>query len=142
MTKEQELLPCPFCGGEARLWSGDWAITDHGVVCIKCEVTVDPCHIEGSYTSVDRAIKAWNTRSDKASLRLGGIIGKQLSIIHKLEADKRALEGTNTALREALSQSEYLVWHALQNWRKLAGKNDLELAYKKIVAALNQVRGE
>jgi Lar family restriction alleviation protein len=66
------LLPCPFCGGEAKLWEGDWANNDHGVVCTKCEVTLDPCNTiyieDGGETSEQYATRAWNTRALTATV--------------------------------------------------------------------------
>ena len=56
MTKEIELKPCPFCGGEARLndWGGEgfWE-----VVCHECKNRTRPT------TSKATVIKAWNTRA-------------------------------------------------------------------------------
>ena len=50
----EELKPCPFCGGEAEK---EWGIPS--IFWIKCT----GCGVEGSqHGSLDDAIKAWNTR--------------------------------------------------------------------------------
>lgn len=50
-----KLLPCPFCGGEARPWQNSenlyWIIQ-----CTKCVATA------GDHVDVAGAAKAWNTR--------------------------------------------------------------------------------
>lgn len=65
MTEKMvELRECPFCGGEAKLWDGDWASSDHGIICTMCEVTLDPFSFEtiDGETSEQYAARAWNTR--------------------------------------------------------------------------------
>lgn len=61
-----KLNPC-HCGGKAKLWEGDWALTDHGVTCTKCHIIFDPVEILTSeqmdgLTSEEATIKAWNNR--------------------------------------------------------------------------------
>jgi Lar family restriction alleviation protein len=59
---EEQLKPCPFCGGKARLKT--WVIdleTYYIVCCRKCEVM--PC--TASHTNIKYAVKAWNKRGDK-----------------------------------------------------------------------------
>lgn len=54
LTERGELLPCPFCGGEARVVGvGKWRYA----VCKKCT-------IEGPVKmDIDEARLAWNTRA-------------------------------------------------------------------------------
>ena len=49
-----ELLPCPFCGGEAETWdgAGPWH-----AICKKCGAIGSPCLSEAE------AIAAWNNRT-------------------------------------------------------------------------------
>lgn len=50
-----ELKPCPFCGGEAALYTSENG--EHGMVfCEDCEVETP------MYKGVDNAISAWNRR--------------------------------------------------------------------------------
>jgi len=57
----EELKPCPFCGGRAKLWYDDTAgymgcKSDSYVYCGCCQAT-------GSYKKSDEeAIAAWNER--------------------------------------------------------------------------------
>lgn len=60
---EVKLLPCPFCGGEARISVDTDAISDSKgrtwaftVVCESCCATSGLCY------STDMAVDAWNTR--------------------------------------------------------------------------------
>ena len=56
----EELRPCPFCGGKARIW--DW----NGGVRIDCEnwAGIDPCvHYVGiGARTVEEAVRLWNGR--------------------------------------------------------------------------------
>ena len=62
-----DLLPCPFCGGEAytmrkhiSIGQWDWCV----VVCDDCGATVTRAGLDGTYKGAERAaIEAWNTRS-------------------------------------------------------------------------------
>lgn len=52
-----ELLPCPFCGGEAYIHAG----------ALYCWGKCKRCGAESTTaTSVDKAGKAWNTRATSA----------------------------------------------------------------------------
>ena len=54
-----KLKPCPFCGGEARLWHPkEYGITLGSVKCNSCGASTE------SFTDDDSAIEAWNTRSN------------------------------------------------------------------------------
>ena len=62
MRETNELLPCPFCGGEAEIESIEWiepALNLHGAKCKHC----------GAESAVGEtkalAIGAWNTRAER-----------------------------------------------------------------------------
>ena len=52
---DKELLPCPFCGGEAELFDYP-EMKAYCVACLECGVETL------IYSSKEKAIKAWNTR--------------------------------------------------------------------------------
>ena len=53
-----ELLPCPFCGGEAETYSKDYGDVHYWrVVCNGLQ-----CAVLGVFHSEAEAIEAWNTR--------------------------------------------------------------------------------
>lgn len=56
-NRTTELLPCPFCGGEAskRLFY----VARYGVYCDECDARVG-----GLFNTEAEAIAAWNTRAD------------------------------------------------------------------------------
>ena len=55
---EEKLKPCPFCGGEAKLYSRavDWLLSEHVVRCKKCHCMTD------TYDTKVETIEAWNRR--------------------------------------------------------------------------------
>ena len=54
-----ELLPCPFCGGEAKTSRGLHKYDCWGIWCPTCGVRTD------LYPSEREAIEAWNTRYER-----------------------------------------------------------------------------
>lgn len=64
-----ELLPCPFCGGEAKLFSGLHSVDGdvyplYGVCCLAAQVgTYGVEHTIYGYFYEYRAVEAWNTRA-------------------------------------------------------------------------------
>lgn len=69
MSDETTLLPCPFCGGEADEYEGDYG---NGICCMMCGAMVgEPIHLEYMTTkrvSIDEAIAAWNARAERGTL--------------------------------------------------------------------------
>lgn len=59
-----ELLPCPFCGGEAKILTAESMHGGnlYGVMCDCCAGRADV------YDTEAEAIEAWNTRADTATL--------------------------------------------------------------------------
>lgn len=65
-----ELKPCPFCGGEADEYEGDYG---NGIYCMMCGAMVgEPIHLEYRTTkrvNIEEAIAAWNTRAERTCHR-------------------------------------------------------------------------
>ena len=58
-TKKSDLMPCPFCGGEARVNVLDFGSDNETTFCVQCT----DCLAEGSENySKEIAIETWNRR--------------------------------------------------------------------------------
>ena len=66
MNTNEQLKPCPFCGGKAYLYANDG-------VCVKClncaassMISADTVYVtENNKCAVDRVIEAWNRRANE-----------------------------------------------------------------------------
>ena len=60
-----DLKPCPFCGGEARLFVNDGV----RVICSQCYAgtTIQTDMIEYNSNAVEMVIEAWNRRADNGN---------------------------------------------------------------------------
>lgn len=62
----EELKPCPFCGGEALLEN---TITQASIMCCDCPAVMRRGHTTRSFDDgTQRAITAWNTRTTDARI--------------------------------------------------------------------------
>jgi hypothetical protein len=74
---ERELLPCPFCGGKAKIAPEDPELEGDGytqVHCANAECSVDPsveCFEDGHKES---AIRIWNTRAQASGVPDGYVL--------------------------------------------------------------------
>lgn len=76
----EELKPCPFCGGQAKVYKGQSLYADRiptRIYCAKCGARTGICLSE-------RALKLWNTRTETP-------MQKRIS---ELEAENRRLRKT------------------------------------------------
>jgi Lar family restriction alleviation protein len=64
-----ELLPCPFCGGEAAIFQGSDE-NQHTVRCVQCAIKM-PIMLNR-----EGAIAAWNSRSDAVPVVRGEWVKK------------------------------------------------------------------
>lgn len=62
-NRTTELLPCPFCGSEARMLG-----TEHQWFNPACSNPDCGCEWTDSYTTEAEAIAAWNTRAKRGTL--------------------------------------------------------------------------
>lgn len=66
MNKQIELKDCPFCGGEAHVDSEESEITPKWVGQVECKQCYFVCthaRSDNQNEAIDKAIKAWNTRT-------------------------------------------------------------------------------
>ena len=70
MTATEELLPCPFCGGKADLFSVP-SPAERGQVAHRVICRSPHCAALGYFKTEEGAIKAWNTRSITAAAVYG-----------------------------------------------------------------------
>lgn len=60
------LKPCPFCGGEADEYEGEYG---NGIYCMECGAMVgEPIHLGfnvAERVSYEQAVDAWNTRAER-----------------------------------------------------------------------------
>jgi len=69
---EYTLLPCPFCGGEAELRTGDLAAT---VRCKSCYASIEwqiRPRQPGPLDEIDLAVGSWNARTHNARATFAG----------------------------------------------------------------------
>ena len=93
-TKAPELLPCPFCGGEAEYISYP---NIHLVHCFSCGLEMD-AQIE----TKAEAITAWNTRTDTAKDKRIAELEAEIKILNRVIADideRLCCDGTDCGCR-------------------------------------------
>lgn len=92
-----ELLPCPFCGGEARLWP---VIMPFDADCDAITVQCPECDAVGANVLVDQDV---HDQSDLPSLEAEAIAAWNRRAGQSANAERvTALEAKNARLREAL----------------------------------------
>jgi Lar family restriction alleviation protein len=74
-NKTTELLPCPFCGGEAEIVAlHPYEETPVGICCSRCPaIFADGTTYSGfkEYDTEAEAIAAWNTRAERTCENVG-----------------------------------------------------------------------
>lgn len=71
--KETELLPCPFCGGKAKLIICRQSFEPFVMVrCENCDTNTKKIVQSVDYCATDEAVKLWNQRADNNSNEIGG----------------------------------------------------------------------
>lgn len=59
-----ELLPCPFCGGEAQMSvNRESTVREYYIGCMNCHIRLYKIGYKRFYTEAE-AIAAWNMRAD------------------------------------------------------------------------------
>lgn len=67
MQVNDKLKPCPFCGGEAEVWSHHYKEEDITLWQVRCkrDFCGEKCYMNDSFVTFgteEEAIEAWNTR--------------------------------------------------------------------------------
>lgn len=150
-----ELLPCPFCGGEAeRFTIGDDEPNNAGgdvITCTKCQAS---SHVE--FGRKENLVDRWNTRHREQEIR-----EQPLDTIQRLGQEFDAPEAspspvTGEALREALAdlataEAEYRKLHDLHGdsdmrtgraWDRMRRKGDAARAALSRSQSPSDVGGE
>lgn len=94
----KKLLPCPFCGGDAKTSYmpssfGEPLSADVAMALIGCSDIL--CARQSSYTSTAKAIAAWNTRADAPLAQR----------VIDLEAELARLRGNGDDMAHSVRQS-------------------------------------
>ena len=76
----EELLPCPFCGGEAKLQDFQSASGRMWLVGCSDNTCVIPCDTSLGYLTKQRAIKAWNRRAERTCTMDGPYTGTTCAV--------------------------------------------------------------
>lgn len=65
-VKDTELLPCPFCGGKARLITNIQSFQPYALVqCENCSAKTKKVMQSIDYCATDEAAKLWNLRMSR-----------------------------------------------------------------------------
>ena len=68
--KDKELLPCPFCGGKAKLIINMQSFEPYAIVqCKNCSAKTKDIMQSVDYCATDEAAKLWNQRADLNKLQ-------------------------------------------------------------------------
>ena len=125
---EIKLLPCPFCGGEAKLYSGiGYAV----VGCKKEDCQGSACCYK--YNSKKEAIEQWNTRKPMER------------IIERLEEERKYsyenFKDEERAWRKGLRTAIKIVKEEVEQYRALGTVEELKEA-KKLLEKLEELKFE
>ncbi len=109
-ARKPELLPCPFCGGEAS-WDTDICDDPHSGWTVTCLTTPCPAAIyrsDNPYPTVDDAIIAWNIRVPTAAHAAGQREGERVGFRKGRDAafEISRKYQARPALREAIRHLE------------------------------------
>ena len=105
-NKETELLPCPFCGGEARMFEKADGL---GSSFYEAQCWDNDCgaNVTCRSTCMDEGIKAWNTRTPTPDeiKRLVEMASDNTFTLHKIES-----RGPVVNMQEVIALKEQLAF--------------------------------
>lgn len=131
-----ELKPCPFCGGNARIYNG--GAGNNFVMCDDCKSTSDDC-------SKDRAVEKWNTRAAPKvkPLEWVGMTWsrhelRSLNDLYRIKREDGAAQYyVSFASRPIRDNTGCTIWHDCIEEAKDAAQSDYE---RRILSALENTQ--
>lgn len=63
MAENTKLKPCPFCGGEAKVYDKGYGYDHKGFVVCTCGAQM-VCQYDGDSNPIEKAVENWNRRAD------------------------------------------------------------------------------
>ena len=113
MITHEKLLPCPFCGGEAHLFDGNW------VECTKCG-----CQTPETFEEV--VISAWNRRTPPAAVPDGRVMVPR-------DPTPKMLDAATPPASEWIGHPEAKP-ESIERWRQ-GHREDAERKYRSMISA-------
>ena len=101
-SEARDLLPCPFCGGEAAAYVEHSKFPPgyyYGVECDKCDART------GEFDHKEEAIAAWNRRALPPEMRAAGEMKRALAAIEAEIGPHGIKVGSIDRMRAALDQA-------------------------------------
>ena len=111
-----ELKPCPFCGGEARIVN---------VAMVGCAYVVcTDCRMQSDDGNIDSVVTAWNTRADAAGAKLAKVTEDRDDALIALASARKQLEryiaeaeaALPAVYRLALVDAEFACTNVIKNY--------------------------
>lgn len=135
-----ELLPCPFCGGEARTAVKSYGDTHYWR--IYCDVIGCAFGSSGVYHSEAEAIAAWNTRasgSETANDRAVAAMNKAAGNWAKADAElRKALDFMRIWISEDAHLGESAISREFEKAEGLRKLDAIEMSYKDALILLDE----
>jgi Restriction alleviation protein Lar len=112
MTDAPEILPCPFCGGAASVWTTSaysCDSSDHVLGCAGCCIYMPFASVFESAKPDAEDVKAWNQRASLADLyeqaaKLKTVLQREADTIRRRDAREEKLEAKIERLRAGLQE--------------------------------------
>lgn len=101
MSEDPKLLPCPFCGGGASIWTTDaysCDSADHVIGCQKCDVYTPFAGVFESAVPSKVFVDTWNTRTDHCQTLIAEAVAAEREACAEL-CDVVTMDGIGDIIR-------------------------------------------